>query len=293
MRVGFVGLGSMGNPMAGNIQKAGHGLTIHDICREHGKNLEHAGATWATSPVETAARSEVVLLSLPGPVEVESVVMGETGVFAGLSEGGACIDTSTNAPAVMRRITEAGASIGIQVLDAPISGGVFGARDATLTVFVGGEKTLFEQYRPLLQCIGKTVVHMGPSGSGNVTKLVNNLMMYVNFIGACEGMAMGVKAGIDPQTLLDVIKPSMGHSIFLERTMQLFLEGESLHSATDLAVKDMHLGVELGKEIGVPLAVSPLVEALLTRFRDAGNGQEDTLEYLRDYMQRSGVNMPG
>ena len=266
-------------------------MTIHDICRERGENLEDAGATWAASPVETAARSEVVLLSLPGPVEVESVVMGEAGVFAGLSEGDACIDTSTNAPAVMRRITEAGASIGIQVLDAPISGGVFGARDATLTVFVGGEKTLFEQHRPLLQCIGKTVVHMGPSGAGNVTKLVNNLMMYVNFIGACEGMAIGVKAGIDPQTLLDVIKPSMGHSIFLERTMQLFLEGESLYSATELAVKDMHLGVELGKEIGVPLAVSPLVEALLTRFRDAGNGQQDTLEYIRDYMQRSGVNM--
>ncbi len=291
MRVGFIGLGAMGNPMAANLQQAGHELTIHDIRREHGRNLEDSGATWATSPEETAVRSDVVLLSLPGPVQVESVVLGENGVFAGLAAGGACIDTSTNAPEVMRRIGETGASRGIQVLDAPISGGIWGARDATLTVFVGGEQATFEKYRPLLQCFGKTVVHIGPAGSGNVAKLVNNLMMYINFIGACEGMAMGVKAGIDPRTLLDVVKPSMGHSTFLERSMKLFLDGEPLHFVTDGAVKDMRLGVELGRELGVPLEVGPLVETLITRFRDAGHGQEDTLEYIRDYMQRSGVDL--
>ena len=291
MRVGFIGLGAMGNPMAANLHKAGYELTVHDICREHGRNLEDSGATWATSPAETAARSDVVLLSLPGPVQVESVVLGENGVFAGLAAGGVCIDTSTNAPPVMRRIAETGASRGIQVLDAPISGGIWGARDATLTVFVGGEQATFEKYRTLLQCFGKTVVHMGPAGSGNVTKLVNNLMMYINFIGACEGMAMGVKAGLDPRTLLTVVKPSMGHSTFLERSMKLSLDGEPLHFVTDGAVKDMRLGVELGRELGVPLAAGPLVETLITRFRDAGNGQEDTLEYIRDYMRRSGVDL--
>ena len=290
MRVGFIGLGAMGNPMAVNLQKAGYELTIHDIRREQGRNLEDSGAVWATNPAETAARSDVVLLSLPGPAQVESVVLGENGVFAGLASGDACIDTSTNSPAVMRRIAEAGASRGIQVLDAPISGGIWGARDASLTVFAGGEEAAFEKYRPLFQCIGKTVVHMGPIGSGNVAKLVNNLIMYINFIGACEGMALGAKAGLDPRTLLDVIKPSMGHSTFLERTMNLSLDGEPLHFVTDGAVKDMRLCVELGRNLGVPLEAGPLVETLITRFRDAGHGQEDTLEYIRDYMRRSGVD---
>ena len=291
MRVGFIGLGAMGNPMAANLNKAGYELTIHDIRREQGRNLEDAGAVWAASPAATAERSDVVLLSLPGPVQVESVVLGENGVFSGLAAGGACIDTSTNSPAVMRRIAEAGASRGIQVLDAPISGGIWGARDASLTVFVGGEEAAFEKYLPLFQCIGKTVVRMGPLGSGNVAKLVNNLIMYINFIGACEGMALGVKAGLDPRTLLDVIKPSMGHSTFLERTMKLSLDGKPLHFVTDGAVKDLRLCVELGRELGVPLAAGPLVETLVTRFRDAGYGQEDTLEYIRDYMRRSGVDL--
>ena len=291
MRVGFIGLGAMGNPMAINLQKAGYELTIYDIRREQGRNLEDAGAVWATNPAETAERSDVVLLSLPGPVQVESVVLGENGVFSGLAAGGACIDTSTNSPAVMRGIAEAGAARGIQVLDAPISGGIWGARDASLTVFAGGEEAVFEKYRPLFQCIGKTVVHMGPLGSGNVAKLVNNLIMYINFIGACEGMALGVKAGLDPRILLDVIKPSMGHSTFMERTMKLSLDGKPLHFVTDGAVKDMRLCVELGRELSVPLEAGPLVETLITRFRDAGHGQEDTLEYIRDYMRRSGVDL--
>ena len=290
MRIGFIGLGAMGNPMAANLQKAGYELTIHDIRREQGRNLEDTGAVWATSPAETAERSDVVMLSLPGPVQVESVVLGENGVISGLAAGSACIDTSTNSPAVMRRIAETGASRGIQVLDAPISGGIWGARDASLTVFVGGEEEAFEKYRPLFQCLGTTVVHMGPLGSGNVAKLVNNLIMYINFIGACEGMALGVKAGLDPRTLLDVIKPSMGHSTFLERSMKLSLDSKPLHFVTDGAVKDLRLCVELGKELGVPLAAGPLVETLVTRYRDAGHGQEDTLEYIRDYMRKSGVD---
>lgn len=291
MRVGFIGLGAMGNPMAANLQKAGYELTIHDIRREQGRNLEDAGAVWATNPGATAERSDVVLLSLPGPVQVESVVLGENGVFSRLAAGAACIDTSTNSPAVMRRIAEAGASRGIQVLDAPISGGIWGARDASLTVFAGGEEPAFEKYRPLFRCIGKTVVHMGPLGSGHAAKLVNNLIMYINFIGACEGMALGVKAGLNPRTLLEVIKPSMGHSTFMERTMNLSLDGKPLHFVTDGAVKDLRLCVELGRELDVPLAAGPLVETLVTRYRDAGHGQEDTLTYIRDYMWRSGVDL--
>ena len=292
MRVGFIGLGAMGNPMAANLQNAGYELTIHDIRREQGKNLEDAGAVWAASPAATAEQSDVVLLSLPGPAQVESVVLGENRRLCWSGRGRrlhryqhqfTCTDAANRGrgwlPEAFRSWMR------------PSAGGIWGARDASLTVFAGGEEAAFEKYRPLFQCIGKTVVHMGPLGSGHVAKLVNNLIMYINFIGACEGMALGVKAGLDPRTLLDVIKPSMGHSTFMERTMKLSLDGKPLHFVTDGAVKDLRLCVELGRELGVPLAAGPLVETLVTRYRDAGHGQEDTLEYIRDYLQRSGIDL--
>ncbi len=284
MKVGFIGLGNMGHPMAANILRAQHDLRVFDIRRERARDLVTAGASWAENPQEVAARSEVVISSLPGPREVEAVVLGEEGVFAGLSRGSAYIDTSTNAPAKMRKIAKIGAASGLEVLDAPISGGVFGARDATLTVFVGGKKDVFVRLQSLLQCIGENVIHIGPAGCGNMTKLINNVMMFINFIGGCEGMAMGIKAGIDPQALLDAIKPSMGHSKIMERSMALYLKGEGICSATDLAVKDMHLGVELGKKMGVPLELSPLVESIFAQFRDAGHGQEDFTEIIREFL---------
>ncbi len=290
MKVGFIGLGNMGNAMAHNVLKAGHKLTIYDIDRDKGRNLEKVGANWAISPRDVATYSEVVLSSLPGPKEVETVVLGETGVFAGLAKGAAYIDTTTNSPVVMRNLAEIGSSSGFHVLDAPISGGIFGARDATLSIFVGGTKGTFDRYQALLQIIGKNVFYMGPAGSGNVTKLVNNLMLFINLIGACEGMSIGAKAGINLQALLSVITRSMGQSVMMERCMTLLLKNERMYSATDLAVKDMHLGVELGRELGVPLELSPLVEEVITRFRDSGHGQADINEIIRDYLQRSGVD---
>ena len=292
MNVGFIGLGNMGHPMAANILKAGYNLTVYDIRREMGQNLEAAGATWALSPKDVAAQSEVVLSSLPGPQEVEVVVLDDEGVFAGLNSECAYIDLSTNSPTTMRKIAEIGASRGFHVLDAPISGGVFGARDGTLTVFVGGEQEDFERFQPLLRSIGENIAYMGPSGSGNVTKLVNNFILFMNFAGICEGMAIGAKAGIHPQALLDVIKTSTGDSMYLRRTVGLLLEGEDVYSAADLAVKDVHLAVELGKELGVPLEVGPLVEDIFARFCDEGHGQEDQLEIMREFMERSGVNIP-
>jgi 3-hydroxyisobutyrate dehydrogenase-like beta-hydroxyacid dehydrogenase len=291
MKVGFIGLGNVGHPMAANILEAGYNLTIYDLRRETGQNLEAVGATWAVNPKAVAAQSDVVFSCLPGPREVEAVVLGEEGVFAGLNRGSAFIDLSTNSPTTIRGLAEIGASRGFRVLDAPISGGVWKAREGTLTLFVGGAKEDFEQFQPLLRIIGENVAYMGAVGCGNVTKLVNNLMMYINLMGACEGMAIGVKAGIDPQALLDMIKTSTGDSMILF-FMGLYLKGEEMYSATDLAVKDMHLGVELGKEIGVPLELSPLVEASITRFRDAGDGQDDFVEVIRAFMQRSGVDLP-
>ena len=292
MNVGFIGLGNMGHPMAANLLKAQYNLTVHDLRRETGQPLEDAGAKWGTSPKNVAARSDVVLTSLPGPKEVEAVVLGENGIFAGLNSGSACIDLSTNSPTTLQKIAEIGASRGFHVLDAPISGGVFGARDGTLTIYVGGEQADFERFQPLFRSIGNHVAYMGPTGSGHVTKLVNNLIMFINFAGVCEGMTMGAKAGIQPQALLDVIKTSTGDSMYLRRTIRLLLAGEDVNSAADLAVKDVHLAVELGRELDIPMELGPLVEDIFRRFCDAGRGQEDQLDIMRDFMERSGGDVP-
>lgn len=292
MRVGFIGLGNMGQPMAANILDAGHPLTVHDTRRLTGRELEAAGATWADDPKAVAVRSEVVFTSLPGTEAVEQVLLGDDGVFASLAEGLTCVDTSTIAPAAARRISALGAKRGLRVLDAPVSGGIFGARDASLTLFVGGDAADLERVQPVLETIGGKIVHAGPAGSGNVIKLINNLMMYVNFIGACEGVAMSARAGIDLQLLLDAVKASMGQSRIFERTLSLFLNNGQMGATTDLAVKDMCLGVALGSELGVPLEVSPPVRDLIVRFRDGGDrGQDEFTDMISDLLRRSGVDV--
>ena len=182
----------MGAPMAANILAAGHDLIVHDVQPGRARALRAGGSGGGRQPPDVGQRCDTVITCLPGPREVEAVALGEDGVFAGLQRGSAFIDTSTNHPATMRKIAAIGAGRGFGVLDAPVGGGVAGARDGTLTVFVGGEKEVFERRQPLLKSLGRKVVHMGAAGSGNVTKLVNNVMMYINFVGACEGMVMGV-----------------------------------------------------------------------------------------------------
>jgi 3-hydroxyisobutyrate dehydrogenase-like beta-hydroxyacid dehydrogenase len=157
---------------------------------------------------------------------------------------------------------------------------------------VGGDAEDLERVQPVLETIGNKIVHMGPAGSGNVIKLINNLMMFVNFIGVCEGVAISAKAGIDLQLLLDAVKASMGQSRVFERTLSLFLNSGQMGSTTDLAVKDMRLGVEIGSELGVPLEVSPLVRDLIVRFRDGGDrGQDEFTDMIPDLLLRSGVDV--
>lgn len=292
MRVGFIGLGNMGQPMAANILDAGYPLTIHDTRRQTGRDLEAAGAAWAENAKAVAVRSEVVFTSLPGNGAVEQVATGANGVFSGLAKGTTYVDTSTIAPSAMRRICAAGTDQGLHVLEAPVSGGIHGARDAALTLFVGGNAEDLERVRPVLESIGSKIVHVGPAGSGNAIKLINNLMMFVNFIGACEGVAMSARAGIDLRLFLDAIKSSMGQSRIFERTLSLFLDSGRMGANTDLAVKDLRLGIELGSELGVPLEVGPLVRDLVVRFRDAGDrGQDEFTDMIPDLLRRSGVDM--
>ncbi len=289
MKIGFIGLGKMGHPMAANILKAGYELTILDVRRESSQDLEAAGAGRVDTPYEVAARSDVLLTCLPSPEVANEVVLGEEGVFAGMARNSTYIDTGTNPPSFMRRISGIGQERGIHVLDAPISGGTVGARAATLTIFVGGIEEDLERVRPVLETIGRKIVYMGPAGSGNAIKLINNLMLFVNFVGACEGVAMGARAGIEPRLLLDVITSSMGQSRIFEHALAAFLDGEAIGGTTDLAAKDMQLGVEFADELGVPADVGALVRDIFIRFRDErGRAEEEYTELIQDYLNRSG-----
>ena len=201
MNIGFIGLGTMGGSMALNAIRGGHNLVVHDIRRESATPHLEMGAEWADTPREVAERSDVVLTSLPGPVEVEAVALGDDGLGEGLSEGKVYLDLSTSSPDLIRGIHAQLAPRGIHVLDAPVSGGPEGARTGRLAIWVGGDRDVYERVKPALDSIGDQPYYVGPVGAGSVAKLVHNCAGYIIQAGLAEVFTMGVKAGVEPLDL--------------------------------------------------------------------------------------------
>jgi 3-hydroxyisobutyrate dehydrogenase-like beta-hydroxyacid dehydrogenase len=216
MKLGFVGVGNMGTPMGANLIKAGHALQVFDIRRESAANLLEAGATWVNSPKEAATGAEATFLSLPMPADVERVTLADDGVLAGTRSGGAIFDMSTNSPTVVRSLCEKAQAKGIAFLDAPVSGGVRGARAATLAIMVGGARAVYDKYEPALKAMGANVIYCGDIGAGNVVKLVNNMLAFIHMMGAAEAMVLGTKAGVDPNIIWKAVKASSGGSFVWE-----------------------------------------------------------------------------
>lgn len=274
MKVGFIGTGNMGNPMSSNIQKAGHELIVHDVRKEACLNLLEAGATWADSPKEVTEQSEVVFASLPKPVDVEQVFLGENGILAGMRPGQAYFDLTTSDPLVSRRLAAIAEAKGFHFLDSPVSGGVHGARAGTLAVMVGGDRATFEKYQAVLNTIGKNVFYLGGVGNGNVAKLVNNMLAFVNRAAASEGLILGVKAGVDPQLLLDCIRASSGGSTTLGNIDTTIFKGDFAPTFTlDLATKDINLALDMARNLTVPMRVAPNVQQLMIEGQAQGLGQ--------------------
>ena len=232
-----------------------------------------------------AQGADVVLTSLPMPKDVEAVTMGENGILANLSKGQTYIDLSTNAPSMVTKIGAAMAAKGIAMLDAPVSGGTTGAEAATIAIMVGGDKKVFDDALPVLQSFSANVIHMGPLGSGTVAKLVNNMLSFCNLAALSEGMMLGTTAGLDPDKLLQVISTSSGNSNsinnFKLRAMKNFYSPPSF--ALDLAYKDLHLALELGDELGVPLQQGAATHNLQRMAKGMGFGPEDSTSVLRVY----------
>ncbi len=292
MKLGFVGTGNMGNPMARNLIAAGHTLTVYDLRPAATANLRELGAFGADSPRAVAEASEVVFTSLPGPADVESAVLDpERGILAGLAAGRVYIDVSTNSPVVFRRIAAACRAKGVEALDAPVSGGAAGAENATLAIMAGGDAAAFERCRPLLECLGPNLYHVGEAGAGNVAKLVNNLLFFSNFVAGAEALLIGAKAGVDAGQLAEIISKSSGNSLAMGVFPRL-LAGEYGFSFTlDLAAKDVGLAHELARDVGAPSRIAEMVEGVLKRGQARGWGQEACTIAVRILEEMAGAEI--
>jgi 2-hydroxymethylglutarate dehydrogenase len=294
MKFAFIGVGNMGNLMAMNLMKAGHSLQVHDIRREATKNLEGAGAAWADSPKDAATGVDAALLSLPMPADVESVVLGDNGLLASMQSGRTIIDMSTNSPTVVRSLAAKAQTKGVTFLDAPVSGGVRGARNATLAIMVGGDKTVYEQYEPVLKAIGTNVFHCGDIGAGNVVKLVNNMLAFVQMMGAAEAIVLGASAGVDPNVLWQAVKASSGASFVWEFGTRAILRDRLAPTFTiDLASKDMSLATALARECGVPLKMAAAAEELIRHYQMTGYAKEDVLATVKELEKQTDTVVRG
>ena len=270
MRLGFIGTGTMGNPMARCLIDAGHQVTVHDIRREATTNLCELGASWADNPRAVAECSEVVFTSLPGPTEVEHVVLDpDVGILAGLPSGGAFIDMTTNSPSVFRRVAQVCRSQGFEVLDSPVSG-----RPPGMTIMAGGDLATFNKYLPLLEAMGKNIFHVGETGAGCIAKLVTQYLGYTHFITALEGLLIGAKAGIDLGVLAQIVPVSAGASRAFDNIPRSVFGGDYTSNGTlDIVAKDVHLACELAREVMAPSATGAIADDVFQRAQAQGWGQ--------------------
>ena len=294
MRIGFIGLGNMGGPMALNLAKAGHDLTVFDLSADAIANLqEQAQITVAASPVEVAAAGqEVIVTMLPAAAHVKSVYLGsdgESGIVAASAEGTVMIDSSTIDPASAREVAQVAESKGIVVLDAPVSGGTVGAQNATLTFMVGGTEEGFEKAKPILQAMGKNIVYCGGHGNGQVAKVANNMLLGISMVGVAEAMNLGVKLGMDAKTLAGIINTSSGRcwSSDVNNPWPGVIEaapaGRDYQGGffTDLMLKDMGLALEAATQSGCAVEMGELAHNLYKESSEAGNCRIDFSSVLK------------
>ncbi len=294
MVIGFVGLGMMGTSMALNVRAAGYDVFVHDQRPEAGAAHVAAGSTWSPSLSDLASRSDIVLTSLPGPREIEAVATGDGGLLAHMPAGATWIDLSTSSPELMRSLHARFAARGIEVLDAPVSGGPSGAKTRKLALWVGGTETEFLRLKPVLDAIGDQVLYIGPIGAGSVAKLVHNCASFAIQTVLAEVFSLGVKAGVDPLALwLAVRQGAQGRQRTFDRLAEQFLPNryEPPAFALGLAHKDVALATELARELNVPMRLSALAFADMTEAMNRGWAGLDSRVSMRLQTERAGVDI--
>ena len=284
MNLGFVGLGNMGHPMVLNLMKAGHRLTVYDLSTDAVQRLAEAGAIAAGSLIEVARAGQVVLTSLPTPAAVESVYLGQGGLIEGASSGQLFVDLSSISPALAKKMASRFAEKGAGVIDAPVSGGVTGARAATLAVMVGGDPDAFRRAEPVLKAIGKNVFHVGPVGTSSTIKILNQLLVGINNMGITEMINLGRRAGMDMSLVEEIIKVSSGWSRLFETEFPKAMARDfDTGFAVDLMAKDLRLARDLAKELGTELPVAEKALSIFEQASQSGMGKKDVSAAIQLY----------
>ncbi|MGZ8269177.1 MAG: NAD(P)-dependent oxidoreductase [Burkholderiales bacterium] len=277
VQVGFIGLGNMGNPMAANVLKSGFPMTVFDKDAKTMRNLVEAGAKGATSAKEVVENSEVVLASLPGSPEVEECFLGGSGLVEIAKSGSVLIDLSSVLPSTPRKLESRCKARGVQFLEAPVSGGVTGARAATLAIMVGGDAAVLERVRPILRAIGPNIYHVGPAGAGNIVKAINNMMASVNACAMMEGLVVGLKAGLSLETVSEIVKTSSGNSNAIARVQRALIPRDFEPGfKVQLMNKDLETFTTIAKELHVPVSFANVAQRYQQAALAAGLGEKDT-----------------
>jgi 3-hydroxyisobutyrate dehydrogenase len=292
MKIGFIGLGTMGAFMAANLQKSQYKLMVLDVRKEAAQRHLDAGAEWATSPKQIAEQCDVVFTSLPGPPEVEAVVFGPDGILAGAKPGLAYFDLSTNSQSLMRRVNAALAEKGAFGFDAPVSGGPKGAESGKLAIWVGGDRATYDKCKKVLDAIGDQAAYIGPIGTATVAKLVHNMAGYAVQTAMAEVFTMGVKAGMDPTALWKAVRQgALGRRRMFDRVADQFLinKYDPPAFALKLAHKDVTLATTMGRELGVPMRFCQLTLEEMNEALNRGWGHRDSRVPMLLQVERAGV----
>jgi 2-hydroxy-3-oxopropionate reductase len=288
--IGFIGLGIMGKPMAANLMKAGYRLVVHDVARDRLKEALANGAEPGSSPADVAARCERLITMLPNSPQVREVALGAHGIVEGARRGSILIDMSSIAPATSREVATALEAKGVEMLDAPVSGGEPKAVDGTLAIMVGGKPEVFDQVKDLLLKMGSSAVLCGGIGSGNVTKLANQIIVALNIAAMSEALVLATKVGVKPETVFNAIKGGLAGSTVLNAKAPMVLDGNFKPGfRIELHIKDLQNAIDTAREAGVPLPLTSQVMEMMQALKQDGKAGQDHSGLVQFYEKLAGV----
>lgn len=280
-KVGFIGLGSIGKPMANNILRKGYDLRVFDLRSEPMKELEARGAKLAKNPKELSSQVDVVITMVLGPRETREVVFGTNGVIEGLRPGSILIDMSTSSPTLTKEIVHKLGEIGCKMLDAPVTRGIPDAEKGTLATMIGGDPTVLDQCRDILECMASEIIHIGTNGLGHAMKLVNNMICQTEIVSICGAFALGTQAGIDLHTLFDVITRGTGNSFMFQYKAPRILKRDfEPGGSVDIAYKDLDLATAMARDLGVPLLIPNVALEIYKAAKAVGLSKKDNTSII-------------
>ena len=288
-QVGFIGLGTIGKPMASNILKKGFDLRVFDVRPEPMKELEARGAKISRNPKELSSQVDVVITMVPGPRETREVVFGTDGIMEGLRPGSILIDMGTGSPPLTREIARKLDRIGCKMIDAPVSRGIPDAVNGTLVIMVGGDPGALDQCRGVLECMGSEIVHIGTNGLGHAMKLVNNMISQTEIVSICGALALGTQAGIDLKKIFEVIARGTGNSfMFQYKGPRLLRRDFEPGGSVDISFKDLDLAMTLARDLGVPLPLPNVALEIYKEAKAAGLAKKDSTSIITLFERRLG-----